>query len=154
MKTLLIVLSIVLLSGCATDYQKDSYTGGFSSTQLGENMYQVSFRGNGFTSRRRAADFTLLRSAELTLDNGFRYFVIVGAEKSSNVATMTTPTTSFTTPTGYGGATTTTYGGRTFFVSKPNTTNTILCFKDKPKSGVVYNAKFVANALRQKYGLN
>lgn len=154
MKTLLVVLSIVLLSGCATDYQKDSYTGGFSSTQLGENMYQVSFRGNGFTSRRRAADFTLLRSAELTLENGFRYFAIVGAEKSTNVATMTTPTTSFTTPTGYGSATTTTYGGHTFFVSKPNTTNTILCFKDKPKSGVVYNAKFVANALRQKYGLN
>lgn len=153
MKTLLVVFSIVLLSGCATDYQKDSYTGGFSSTQLGENMYQVSFRGNGFTSRRRATDFTLLRSAELTLEKGFRYFVIVDAEKDTNVAAMTTPTTSYTTGGVYG-ATTHSYGGQTFLVSKPNVTNTILCLKDKPNGGVVYDAQFVVRSLRHKYGLN
>jgi len=131
-------LVAAVLSGCATGYQKQSVTGGYSETQLGENIFQVSFRGNGYTRRERASDFSLLRSAEVALENGFRYFVIVESEKSTNVSTHTTPTTSNTTGT-YGGgqfaATTTTYGGQTYIISKPSATNTILCFKEKPETG-------------------
>ncbi len=55
----------VILVGCATVYQRQSFTGGFSETQLGENIFQVSFKGNAYTSRKRASNFTLLRSAGL-----------------------------------------------------------------------------------------
>lgn len=41
----------VILSGCATAYQKESSTGGFSKTQLGDNIFQVSFKGNAYMRR-------------------------------------------------------------------------------------------------------
>lgn len=152
-----IFLVTIVLSGCATGYQKQSFTGGYSEIQLGENIFQVSFRGNGYTRGERASDFSLLRSAEVALENGFRYFVIVESEKSANVSVHTTPTTSDTTGT-YGGgqftATTTTYGGQTYLISKPSTTNTILCFKEKPEmGGLSFDAVFVTKSLKEKYGM-
>ena len=71
-KVWILILSAFLLSGCATAYQPKGFTGGFSETQLDESVFQVSFRGNAYTSSERAADFTLLRSAELTIENGYR----------------------------------------------------------------------------------
>lgn len=133
----LFILSLAadMLSDCATTYQLKGFTGGYSETQLGENIFQVSFRGNGYTSRGRASEFSLLRSAEVALENGFRYFVIVESEKGSKVGAYTTPTTSQTTGSAYssgsyayGSATTTTSGGQTYVISKPRATNTILCF--------------------------
>jgi uncharacterized protein YceK len=158
----ILALLVVALSGCATTYQRKSFTGGYSETQLGENIFQVSYRGNGYTSHERASDFSLLRSAEVALENGFRYFVIVESEKDSKVGAYTTPTTSYTTGSAYGSgnyaygsATTTTSGGQTYFISKPRATNTILCYKEKPEvNGLVFDAEFVAKSIRQKYELN
>ena len=45
--------------------------------QLRHDVFHVSFDGNGFTSKSRAADIMMLRNAEITLENGYRYFVIV-----------------------------------------------------------------------------
>jgi hypothetical protein len=162
MRRLAIVLTALVLTGCATAYQRQGFTGGYSETQLGENIFQVSFRGNGYTSRERASDFSLLRSAELTLERGFRYFVIVESEKDTKIDTYTTPTQSYTTGSAYGygnyaygTATTTTYGGHTYFLTKPRTTNTILCFKEKPDiNGLVFDAEFVVKSIKQKYRIN
>lgn len=161
MKVLLILLLATVLGGCATSYQKQSFSGGYSETQLGENIFQVSFRGNGYTSRERASDFSLLRSAEITLEKGFRYFVIVESEKNTKVGTYTTPTQSYSTGSAYtsgnyihGNATTTTYGGQTYMISKPSTTNTIICFKEKPsEGGLVFEAEFVSRSLKEKYAV-
>lgn len=161
MKIFFTVVLLVLLSGCATAYQPKSFSGGYSETRLGENIFQVSFRGNGYTSRERAADFNLLRSAEVTLENGFRYFVIVDSQKHSDVGAYTTPSTSYTTGSAYGSgnyaygsATTTTYGGQTYFISKPSATNMILCFKEKPAmDALVLDAEFVAKSIKDKYGI-
>ena len=49
----------ILLVGCGTAYQKMGFTGGYTETQLGENIFNVSFQGNGYTSRERASDFLL-----------------------------------------------------------------------------------------------
>ena len=68
---------MAIVCACATSYQSKRMSGGFSETRLGENVFQVSFRGNAYTHEERVADFTLLRSADLTLENSFRYFVIV-----------------------------------------------------------------------------
>ena len=158
---LTIALAVASLGGCATAYQQQGFSGGYSETQLGENIFQVSFRGNGYTSRERASDFNLLRSAEVVLEHGFRYFIIVESERGSTLGTYTTPTTSHTTANAYGSgnyarssATTTTYGGQTYVISRPTAANTILSFKDKPETGgLVFDAQFVANSIRQKYGL-
>ncbi len=161
MRAASIVMVAVALSGCATTYHAKSFTGGYSETRLREDVFQVSFSGNASTSRERAADFSLLRSAELTLENGFRYFVVVDSEKYSKLGTHTTPSTSYTTGSAYstgsyahGSATTTTYGGQTNLTSKPRVTNTILCSKDKPEiDGLVLDAEFVASSIRTKYGI-
>jgi hypothetical protein len=54
----------------------------------------------------------------------------------------------------YGTARTTTCGGQTFLISKPSTTNTIMCFNGKPDvQGLVYDAQLVCNSLGQKHGV-
>jgi len=165
-------LSLILfLSGCATAYQPQGMTGGFSETQLDTNVFTVTFKGNGFTGRDRANDFTLLRSAELTLEHGFKYFVIIDAQQYSKNSTYTTPTTATTNlhantygsaysygnnttynANTYGTATTNISGGQTYNISKPRTSNTIVCFTEKPQ-GFAYNAEFLEKSLKEKYGM-
>lgn len=150
---------VAILSGCATAYQREGFSGGFSETQLGENVWRVSFEGNGYTKVQKAEDFALLRSAELTLEKGYTHFGLVDSRSSRGKGAFTTPTTSYTTGSAYGAgnyayghATTQTYGGQTFFVSWPFITNTIVMFKGKPDvQGMVYDAKFICQSLGQKY---
>lgn len=162
MKNLAILFAAILyLTGCATSYQPQGFSGGYSETKLGENIFRVSFRGNGYTSRERASDFTLLRSADLALQNGFNYFVVVTSDKATDVSAFTTPTTSHTTGSiygnsnyAYGSATTTTHGGNTYFVSKPSMMNTIICYKEKPDiNGMVFDARFISREIRRKYAM-
>ena len=59
-KTKAIMIGVPLLvAACATTYQPSGLTGGFDEVQLDTNVYQVSFRGNGYTSAERAADLCL-----------------------------------------------------------------------------------------------
>jgi hypothetical protein len=161
MKTITVISLAILLGGCATTYQPEGLSGGFSETQLDTNVFRVSFRGNGYTRAERAEELALLRSAELTLKNGFTHFVVIDGRSREHLDTYTTPTQSYTTATAtaygnaaYGTARTTTYGGQTFLISKPSTTNTIMCFNGKPDiQALVYDAKSVCNSLGQKYGV-
>ncbi len=149
---------VFFLNGCATSYQKMSFSGGFDETQLAENVWKVHFSGNGYTGRNRAEEMTLLRSADLTLQNGFTHFILASSSSASDYSTYTTPSTSTTTASAYGSggyaygtANTTTYGGQTFIVSKPSTTNTVVMYKSKPAiNGVTYDAQFLCNTLGAK----
>ena len=69
------LLLISILSGCATKYQAGERRG-YSETRLSEDAYQVRFQGDIATSQDRASQFLLRRCAELTLENGKRYFTI------------------------------------------------------------------------------
>lgn len=158
---MILVIAVFIFSGCATKYQSTGFTGGYTETRLGDNVFNVSFRGNGFTSRQRTADFTLLRSAELSLKNGYKYFIITNSENYTRNSTYTTPTRSHTNINGnvygntfYGSANTRTYGGQTYNISKPSTNNTIICFKEKPKNNtIVYEANFIIKSIKEKYGI-
>jgi len=160
----LAALCIILLSGCATAYQKNgfgAFTGGYSETQLGGNIFRVAFRGNGYTSSERSEDFCLLRCADLTLTNGFSYFVVIESSGATSLSTYTTPTQSYTTGSAqlsgnrvHGNTQTTTYGGQTFIITKPRNTNVILCFREKPDiSGLLYDASFIESSIRGKYSM-
>ena len=159
MRILAAISLIAVLGGCATAYQSESLSGGFSETQLDTNVFRVSFRGNGYTRVERAEELALLRSAELTLKNGFTHFAIIDGRTREQLGTYTTPTHSYTTVnatiygnSAHGTARTTTYGGQTFNISKPSTTNTIMCFNGKPDiQGLTYDAQFICNSLGQKY---
>ncbi len=134
-------LVLAQLAACATPYQSKGYTGGFSETQLDVNVFRVNFNRNAYTSGERAVDFTLLRSAELAREHGYHYFIVVQHSAGYSYSTRTTPTQSHTTGTAttYGGTTTvntqtTTTGGQTHVIAKPGTSNTIVCFVEKPEN--------------------
>jgi predicted RNA-binding Zn-ribbon protein involved in translation (DUF1610 family) len=163
----------MFLAGCATPYQPCGLTGGYSETQLDENVFQVSFHGNGFTSQERASDLCLLRAAEIAKQHGFAYFIIVEKYNRVEQSAYTTPTTTTTNvniatqgtahvhgnninynSNSSGTATSYTTGGQTYIISKPKTTNVIICFKEKPKvDGLVYNVDFILKSLPVSYGL-
>ena len=161
MKYIVAFFTLALLAGCATSYQAQSFSGGFSETQLDKNVFRVTFKGNGYTQGERAEDFALLRSAELALKHGFSHFAIIDGRQSADYGVITTPTQSVTTGsvtaygnTAYGSAHTTTTGGQSFIIKKPSSTNTIVCFNGKPENGIfVYDAQFIYNSLSKKYNL-
>ena len=160
-KIFVISIIAIFLQGCATMYQSNGFTGGYSETQLDENVFVVTFRGNGYSSRERVTVFTLLRCAELTLNNGYKYFTVIDANSYTSNSTFTTPTTSQTTGSAYaygnsvyGRTTTTTTGGQTYNISKPSSSNTIVCFNEKPDSGLSFNAAFVEKSISQKYDID
>ena len=161
MRTLLILTAVTTLAACATAYQPEGFSGGFTETQLDKNVFRVSFQGNGYTGANRAEDMALLRSAELTLKNGFTHFVIVDGRSRTDYSAFTTPTQSNTTGSvsSYGNtasfnAQTRTTGGQTFIAAKPSSTNTIICFIGKPDiNALVYDANFIFSSLGAKYGI-
>lgn len=172
MKKMLIIVMALLISACATSYKTDGFTGGYSETRLDENVFTVSFKGNARTSKERAADFTLMRSAELTLENGYNYFVIIDRQSYTKISTHVSPVTSNTTTTAnttgsaYGSgnyvsgnatttanSTTTTSGGNVTTYEKPRETNTIVCYKEKPENVFSYNAQFIYNEIARKYDI-
>ena len=96
MKTILqlvAIAAVVFASGCATPYQSNSLTGGFSDTRLAPDVFRVTFRGNGYTSDERAQDFAMLRAAELSLQHGFTCFAIFDERHSSTPFSVSTPGT-------------------------------------------------------------
>ena len=153
MKRIIFLVLIISLTGCMDQYQKKEYSwgAGHSETQLDNNIFRVTYTGDEFTSEEAAIDFSLLRCAELTIENGYNYFSIM--EKNSSVKTevYSVPATYQTYNSGYGAATTYTYGGGTYSSSSPSSDNTIMMFKQKPSAGISYNAEFVANSIRNKY---
>ncbi|NDY58395.1 hypothetical protein G3N56_16800 [Desulfovibrio sulfodismutans] len=161
-KYLLLSLLFLFLTGCATPYKSEGILGGFSETQLSENVFKVSFRGNEYTSMERAQDFVLFRCAELSRQNGYDYFVIVDEKSYNKISQYQTPAYSTTSgsvsPFGnslHYSENTTFSGGQTITISCPNTTNTIHCFKNKPNtSGAIYDASLICKSIGSKYNIN
>lgn len=154
----LALLPLLALTACATGYQSTGLAGGFEEVALAPNIYRVSFNGNGYTSTQRAEEMALLRSADLTLQKGYRFFALADSQNDRAVSSFTTPqqsTTNFQAQaygnTAYGTAQTTTYGGQTFFVSKPSSSNLVVMFADKPDGTLSFDAAFLCTSIGAKY---
>lgn len=154
MKLILALIATAALAGCASPYKADGALGGYSEVQLDKNIFKVSFRGNGYTRPQQAEEMALMRSAELTLQHGYRYFVVVGSSASANHSTITTPTYAQTTATSYGNtvrANTVVTGGQSFLVSMPSSSNTIVCLEERPEGVMSFDAQYVFKSLSAKY---
>lgn len=150
--TILAFSVIAILCGCSSPYTAKGLMGGFTETQLDENVFRVTFKGNAYTDREKTADYCLLRCAELCIENGYSYFAIIDASDSTSSSSYTAPsygTTTFAGNTAY----TNTYGGQTYNISRPSTSNEIVCFKGKPE-GFAYNAAFIVKSLKEKYKIS
>ena len=162
MKKFLLLLLCLSLVGCATGYQRQGLTGGYSDTKIQDDIFKVSFRGNAYCYQGRAEDFVLLRSAEVALENGYKYFIIIDGKSSTDTQAYTTPITSNTQGMvnmygNQGSYSGTTYysGGQTYIFHKPSTSNTIKCFKEKPENipAMLYDAEQIAKNIKEQYGI-
>lgn len=79
MKTYVRAIAFIVtffVAGCATTYQPNSFSGGYSDFQIDPSTVRVSFRGNGYTEKGLVEVYLLYRSAEITVNQGFDWFVI------------------------------------------------------------------------------
>jgi len=148
---------LMALAGCATKYQNGSGSGGgFTESQLDKNLFRVSVNGNQYTSAERARELALLRSADLTLQLGFSYFVFVESRSREEEEWYTSPveTVSKTSRKANGELVTSTitYGGNTSVSRRPTRVNTVMAYTKKPDvTDVVYNARSLCESLGRKY---
>ena len=102
----LAVLAALSLAACATSTPYGPATGdnryGFSDTKIEENRYRIMFRGNSSTERETVETFLLYRAAELTLENGYDYFVVLEQDTEENRRYSTTADPAFFGGYGFG----------------------------------------------------
>ncbi|GAA0282676.1 hypothetical protein GCM10009127_25100 [Alteraurantiacibacter aestuarii] len=91
------LLLATTVTGCMTPtpYQPDvrgqAVTGGYSEQRITENRFRVTFSGNSLTSRDRVEGYLLYRAAELTVQNGYDYFIIIDRDTEHDVRTYVQP---------------------------------------------------------------
>lgn len=155
-KKLVTLFACLLLSACATSYQPYSYFGGggYKDVQLAENVFKVTVEANAYTTSARASDLALLRSADLALQHGFKYFIIGATADHSYSTSYTAPKTTNVNVTSYGNTaygSANTYGGQTYNFHFPTPSMTITAFKEKPAlQGTIYDAEMVSKSLRKE----
>lgn len=79
-------LLAALLAGCAvaTPYQAADKGYGYSEQRIESNRYRVTFAGNSDTPKQTVETYLLYRAAELTLQSGYDYFVLVSDSTDAN----------------------------------------------------------------------
>ena len=86
-------LSALLLAGCSTSYHQKGFFGdGYTDYRVNQDKFAVTFRGNEYTDSEDVRRFALTRAAELTLQNGFRYFKVLSEKDVSRQAVETSTT--------------------------------------------------------------
>ncbi|MSR14231.1 MAG: hypothetical protein EXR86_06625 [Gammaproteobacteria bacterium] len=87
---------ILSLFGCAlgtqTPYQPLQNNGGYSEQRIEANRYRVTFVGNSLTTREEVENYLLFRMAELTVSQGYDYFIVSDNDTESNTVYMQTMT--------------------------------------------------------------
>ncbi|MDX1496910.1 MAG: hypothetical protein R3352_05090 [Salinisphaeraceae bacterium] len=100
--TALMTTACLALAGCATKtpYKPADERGkeGYTETRLGENRYRVTFVGNSTTPAETVKDYALLRAAELTLQEGYKWFSVAERDKDKKTRSATTVGTGFSSP--------------------------------------------------------
>jgi len=83
-----VVCAIVFLSGCAAYY---GTLGRASETQVAPDSYRVAFFPTGYISWDLAYRAALLRCADLSIENGYRYFGVLTIENYSSATDFVPP---------------------------------------------------------------
>ena len=149
MKKYLTILFAIFLTSCATHYGISGFRGGYTEIKIDENTYDVSFKGNGYTSGEQIKRFFLYRCSEITLNQGCNYFIMY--DKNIGSKTYSTMTQGSINDNGD-------FTANTNTVTKSFGSGTIKIFKQKPNDyeGIIYDAKELKNSLEPyiKHGKN
>ena len=82
MKTSILIISILLMAGCASkpDYRAaNNGSQGYSEQKISDDQYRVEFKSVS-NNVADAGDYALLRAAELTQAQGYDWFVVTNKE--------------------------------------------------------------------------
>jgi hypothetical protein len=98
-----VILTVVLI-GCSTPYQGQGFRGGYSDTRIDSTTVLVSFKGNGYTGHEKVEVYLLRRCADVTIADGYDYFVIVDKNEEAAHSSIQTSGTysSNTSATAFG----------------------------------------------------
>jgi len=84
----LLIAAVGLLAACATatpyraaEHERDY---GYQEQKLEQDRYRLSFAGNSSTSRQTVENYLLYRAAELTLEQGKDYFIVIKSDTEKN----------------------------------------------------------------------
>jgi hypothetical protein len=92
-------LAALSLAACATSTpygpatSKNPY--GFTDQKIEDGRYRIVFRGNSSTNRETVETYLLYRAAELTIENGFDYFVVTEQDTETSRRYSTTANPAF-----------------------------------------------------------
>ncbi len=134
------LLTLILLSACSTPYKPSHGGTGYSDTQVNTDSFIVGFKGG---APLRTKELALLRSAEVALASGYRYFVVTQIDDLSTVRTYARPNP---------------YSVHDYYlyphhtVTKPHFVYTIVCYSGKPETPS-YDAKMVFRNMSAKHGI-
>jgi hypothetical protein len=150
------LLIVAFISSCATSYQSQGWDGGYVDTQLSETLWKVSVNGNGYTSSSIVGDYALLRASELTLEKGYKYFVIASDKQNQKSSMAKVGGNSART---YGNINsngnfnaTTNYSTPTYIpVNKYENTLVYEMLSEKVDGVFVYDAQLIYDSLSAKY---
>ncbi len=140
------LVSVLILAGCATSYQKDGFTGGYKDMKLGQDLYQVSFKGNGYTKSDRVQKHFLHRCAELTIEQGYDYFVFVNQEAGVSHQNLGTNYNGNISQNYFGGYN---YSGtvKTTTITTHEQSGVIKLFQDGTQPPIAYEAQEVLKSM-------
>jgi hypothetical protein len=98
------LLALLALAGCAanpTPYQPATDGYGFSQQQIEADRYRITFAGNSATPLDTVRSYMLYRAAEVTVESGHDYFVVVDQNTQSTTTYRGTGSTPFGFGTGF-----------------------------------------------------
>ncbi len=83
-------LCVLVVAACQvpTPYKAavTQFDDGYSTQQIESNRFRISFRGNSLTARQTVDTYMLYRAAEVTLQSGGDYFIVVNKDVDKNTA--------------------------------------------------------------------
>lgn len=87
LKSLVLAATALVITACVgpTPYQPRDRGYGYAEQKLESNRFRVSFSGNSATPRETVENYLLYRAAELTLAQGFDYFVLAAKDTDTDV---------------------------------------------------------------------
>jgi hypothetical protein len=93
MKLGVITAAALALAACAssTPYAPSDGRFGYSEQRIEQDRYRVTFSGNLSTTRETVESFLLYRAAELTVEQGFDYFIMTEQDTDTQSTYRTRP---------------------------------------------------------------
>ena len=151
MKIKILVLMVVGLvaAGCGeTGYHVKDASGGYSDFAISPDVFSVSFKGNSSTGRHTVEKYLMRRCCEVTLANGYKYYIVVSDKEDTRTGTIYSGNTTYNSSNyrkgndddyrhGFSHGYASTFGSAQDY-EEPGLICTIKCFKERPDEDVDY----------------